>query len=56
MNIQHNKRLTQAERVQLNREFGVSMNDEGLDAKTLTPATFSYKEATRLVANNIITH
>ena len=34
---------TQAERVQLNREFGVSMNDEGLDAKTLTPATFSYR-------------
>lgn len=34
---------TQAERMQLSREFGVSMNDEGLDAKTLTPAAFSYK-------------
>ena len=39
---------TQAERVQLNREFGVSMNDEGLDAKTLTPATFSYKGSNKV--------
>lgn len=30
----------QEEKVKLNREFAVSMDDDGLDAKTLTPATF----------------
>lgn len=39
---------TQAERVQLNREFAVSMNDDGLDAKTLTPATFGYKGSNKV--------
>lgn len=39
---------TQAERVQLNRDFAVSMDDDGIDVKTLSPSTFGYRGSNKV--------